>query len=163
MRMNRYRILLIAAGLLPLAWGLFGIATTVPPAQILGLVVWLAGSVVLHDGFLVPLMLIIGASTVLLTRRLSRAGRYLIRLALLIGGTVLLVVLPLIYTAPHTGTPTALTLPYGRNLLLFLLVLAGATTAGVLMTEYRRRRTNTAEDFPGSKAGAPSQEGPADI
>ncbi|MCZ2403595.1 hypothetical protein IV498_10475 [Paenarthrobacter sp. Z7-10] len=143
--MKKFRILLIAVGLLPLGWGLYGIAATVPPAQILGILLWLAGAVVLHDGFLVPVLLTIGAVTVLLTRRLSRAGRYLIRLALIIGGSVLLVVLPLIHTAPHTGTPTALTMPYTLNLLVFLLVLAAATAVGVLIAENRQ---------PGTKSGA---------
>ncbi|MCY0904699.1 hypothetical protein [Arthrobacter sp. H14-L1] len=141
--LRKARILLIILGLLPLAWGIYGIATRVPPGQIVGIIVWLAGSVILHDGLLVPGMLILGAVTVFLARKLSRTGRYLIRLALIIGGVVLLVVLPLIYTAPRTGTPTALTLPYALNLLGFLLGLAAATTAGVVIAEHRQRKRNT--------------------
>ncbi len=103
--LGKSRILLIVLGLLPLAWGIYGIATTVPPAQIVGILVWLAGSVVLHNGLFVPVVLITGAITGFLTRKLSRAGRYLIPFALIIGGVVLLVVLPLIYTAPTPGRP----------------------------------------------------------
>ncbi len=62
---------------------------------------WLAGRVLLYDGLFVPGLLITG----ILTRKRSRAG-YLIPFALIIGGAVLLVVLPLIYTAPTPERPT---------------------------------------------------------
>ncbi|MDQ6754275.1 MAG: hypothetical protein M3017_12940 [Actinomycetota bacterium] len=138
--MKTFQKVLVAVGVLPLAWGVYGIATTVPPAQIAGIIVWLAGSLVFHDGLLVPVLLIVGAVAVFLTRKLSRAGRYLVRLALIIGAVVLLVVLPLIYTAPRTGTPTALAMPYALNLGIFLLVLAAATAAGVGIAQHRRRK-----------------------
>ncbi len=155
--LKKSRILLISLGLLPLAWGIYGIATTVPPAQIVGIMVWLAGSVVLHDALFVPALLIMGAITVFLTRKLSRAGRYLIRLALSIAGVVLLVVLPLIDAARHTGTPPALTMPYALNLLGFLLVLAAATSAGVVIAEHRQHRRNdtTSQTAAGRPQAAP--------
>ena len=60
------RIGLGVAGIGVIGYGLLGLPTQLGPAQLLGLLTWLAAAVLLHDGVLVPVSTLAGAG---LTRR----------------------------------------------------------------------------------------------
>ncbi|MEV6329115.1 hypothetical protein [Streptomyces sp. NPDC051909] len=97
----------------------------------LGVLVWLAGALVLHDGVLAPLVFGVGLLLV------GRRQRGLWRGALLVAGSVVLVALPLLVRPGAPPNPSALPLPYGRNL---AIVLAGvAASAGALYLVRRGR------------------------
>ncbi|MEX0171098.1 hypothetical protein [Streptomyces sp. LMG1-1-1.1] len=97
----------------------------------LGVLVWLAGALVLHDGILAPLVLGVGLLLV------GRSRRGLLRGASVVAGSVLLVTLPLLVRPGAPANPSVLPLPYGRNLAIVLAAVAVVT--GVLYLVRRRR------------------------
>ncbi|XEC33102.1 hypothetical protein JAO84_33665 [Streptomyces fradiae] len=97
----------------------------------LGVLVWLAGALVLHDGILAPLVFGVGLLLV------GRRQRGLWRGALLVAGCVILIALPLLVRPGAPPNPSALPLPYGRNL---ALVLAGVAVAAGVVHLVRRWR-----------------------
>ncbi|MBT2441992.1 hypothetical protein J7E93_18150 [Streptomyces sp. ISL-36] len=113
--------------------------------------VWLVGALVLHDGVLAPLVLAVGF--------LVAAGpaRGVMRGALVVAGSLVLVTLPLLLRPGPPPNPSALPLPYGRNLLLVLGVVALVAASVVLV---RRRRRGP--DGPASAVGAGSRRPPGD-
>ncbi|MEV8452991.1 hypothetical protein AB0467_10255 [Streptomyces sp. NPDC052095] len=96
-----------------------------------GVVAWLAGAVVLHDGLIAPLVLACG----LLVAGWRQRGLW--RGAFVVAGCVTLVTLPALLRPGRPLTSSALPLPYGRNLLL--VVAAVAAVAGAVAFVRRRR------------------------
>ncbi|MFI8766725.1 hypothetical protein ACIGN6_17670 [Streptomyces sp. NPDC053792] len=96
-----------------------------------GVLVWLAGALVLHDGILAPLVLAVGLLFV------GRSRRGLLRAASVVAGSVILVTLPLLVRPGEPPNPSALPLPYGRNLAIVLAAVA--VVAGALYLVRRRR------------------------
>ncbi|WP_426368168.1 hypothetical protein [Streptomyces sp. E-08] len=97
--------------------------------------VWLAGALVLHDGVLAPLVLAVGLLVA------AVPGRRVVRGALIVCGVLVLVTLPLLLRPGAPPNPSALPLPYARNLLVVLaLVTAAAVALAVLPRLWRRAR-----------------------
>ncbi|MFI0352972.1 hypothetical protein [Actinomadura sp. 9N407] len=116
------RITAYTAGGVLIAIGLWGIltATDSNPA---GWALWFGGAAVVHDAVLVPCVLLIGA----LTTRLPLSYRRRVQAALMVGGVVTLVALPLaLGLGRRADNASLLPLPYGRNLLLVLVLIAVA-------------------------------------
>ncbi|MFF1506474.1 hypothetical protein [Streptomyces sp. NPDC058326] len=124
LRMVRHAVGGLGVGLICL--GAWLVAAEPAPGDVL---VWLAGSLVLHDGVLAPLVL---AGGLLIA---GRPGRRLWRGALVIAGSVVLVTLPLLVRPGPPPNPSALPLPYGRNL---VIVLAAVAVGAVLPRLVRR-------------------------
>lgn len=97
-----------------------------------GVLLWLAGAVVLHDGIIAPLVLAVGLMVV------GRRQRGVLRGALVVAGSLILVTLPLLLRPGAAPNPSALPLPYARNLVIVLAVVAAVAGALILV---RRRRT----------------------
>ncbi|WP_030689319.1 hypothetical protein [Streptomyces globisporus] len=106
----------------------------------LGVSVWLAGALVLHDGILAPLVLAVGLLLV------GRRRRGPLRGALLVAGSVVLVTLPLLVRPGAPPNPSALPLPYGRNLAIVLVSVAVVTGVPVAVRRWRERRQGRAAD-----------------
>ncbi|WUI03245.1 hypothetical protein OHR68_16015 [Spirillospora sp. NBC_00431] len=124
------------AGLALIAVGVRGIVVHVDAAAWLG---WFAGAAILHDGVLVPVVLVAG----LATGRLPAAYRRVVRAALVIAGCVTAVALPLVLGyGRRADEPSRLPLPYGRNLAIVLAVIAAAAavTAAIRALTTRRAR-----------------------
>ncbi|MBW5480491.1 hypothetical protein [Streptomyces bambusae] len=100
----------------------------------LGVLVWLAGALVLHDGILAPSVLAVGLLLV------GRRRRGVWRGALLVAGSVVLLTLPLLVRPGAPPNPSALPLPYGRNLAIVLAALAAVTAALIAVRRWRARR-----------------------
>src|SRR4051812_32541804 len=83
-----------------------------------GVVLWLAGAVVLHDGVIAPLVLGVG----FLVGGLKHRG--LVRGALLAGGCLTLVALPVLLRPLPTANSSVLPLDYVRGLLISLAAVA---------------------------------------
>ncbi|WP_234332623.1 hypothetical protein [Streptomyces sp. NRRL S-87] len=122
-----------ALGLLLIGFGAWNLAAQPDPYAVL---VWLAGALVLHDGLLAPLVLAVGLLVAAVPARRAVRG------ALVTGGALVLITLPLLLRPGAAPNPSALPLPYARNLVLVLAVVAVLTTATarVGLTHRRRRR-----------------------
>ncbi|MFF3603754.1 hypothetical protein [Streptomyces sp. NPDC002463] len=129
--MRTVSVLRYGLGMLGVALVGLGAWLVVDQPDPLGVFVWLAGALVLHDGILAPLVLAVGLLLV------GRRRRGLLRGALLVAGSVVLVALPLLVRPGAPPNPSALPLPYGRNLAIVLAAVTVVT--GVLIAGQRRR------------------------
>lgn len=91
----RTRVVLAGAGLLLGLFGVFRLLTQVPLSDLMFLALWLVGALIVHDAILSPAILGLGTIT---ARVPPRARRYL-QGALIAGGAVTVIALPMIYRA----------------------------------------------------------------
>ncbi|MFJ7065922.1 hypothetical protein [Streptomyces sp. NPDC101115] len=124
----RYGVGALGLGLIGL--GAWLVAVGPDPA---GVGVWLVGALVLHDGILAPLVVAVGLLLV------GRPERGLLRAALVVAGSVVLVTLPLLVRPGEPPNPSALPLPYARNLAIVLGAVAVVTGALYLRRRGRAR------------------------
>ncbi|MDL4821763.1 hypothetical protein [Actinomadura opuntiae] len=134
-----------AAGLALIGFGLRGVVADVP---VRGWATWFVGAAVLHDGVLVPAVLVAGV----VTGWIPVAYRRVLRGALLVAACVTAVALPLVLGyGRRPDVPSQLPLPYGRNLAIVVGAIGSVAVAvlAVQMVTGRRRR-----DGAGSADGA---------
>ncbi|MEO6585284.1 MAG: hypothetical protein ABIN90_03165 [Knoellia sp.] len=137
--MRRWRYALVAAGVLLLAYGGVRLVAEVP-GDLPGLVLWMVGIVVIHDGLLSPLVVGVGW---LLARTVPPSGRRHLQAALVVGGLITIIAIPLI--ARQGTQPPAKTLlvqNYGANLAILLGLVAALNLAAYLVTTARDRHLN---------------------
>ncbi|WP_062348313.1 hypothetical protein [Herbidospora yilanensis] len=126
--MRALRLSLGAAGVALVGVGLFFL---LPLPGLLGVVVWFAGAVALHDVLIGPIVL---ATGVLVARLPDRA---VVRGALITMGGLVLITVPALLRPGPSPNPTVLVQPYGRNL---LICLAAVAVVAVVLVLLRRRR-----------------------
>lgn len=132
-----------ALGAALVAVGLGGLLAHAADTRPLGWLAWFAGVVIAHDFVLVPAVLALAA---LLTRVPVRY-RTPARAAAVIGGILALVSLPLVLGfGRSSANPSQLPLPYGRNLLIVLSVIAIAGGAVIGRRAWSARARRTAGD-----------------
>ncbi|MFI1714689.1 hypothetical protein [Streptomyces litmocidini] len=136
--MRTVSVLRYGLGVLGVALVGLGAWLVVDQPDPLGVFVWLAGALVLHDGILAPLVLAVG---LLLA---GRRRRGLLRGALLVAGSVVLVTLPLLVRPGAPPNPSALPLPYGRNLAIVLVAVTVVTGLLIVVQRWRERRQGRA-------------------
>jgi len=139
----RTRLALGVVGVAVAVFGGYVLLRDVAPASYLGLVIWLAAAVVLHDAVLVPLVTLLRAAAHRAGRRLPVTAIRLAEAGFLVAGSITVLVLPEIY-AQHLGNlnPTVLPGSYARSLVLTWLVVAVATALAMAAVTLRvRRRT----------------------
>ncbi|WTS92435.1 hypothetical protein OG904_02675 [Streptomyces sp. NBC_00096] len=129
--MKGVRWVLGCAGLLLIAIGGRLLSVLPDPA---GVLVWLGGALVLHDGVIAPLVLAAGLAVA------AGPARGPVRGALLTAGALVLVTLPLLLRPGAPPNPSALPLPYGRNLAVVLAAVAVAAGVVALVGRWRRQR-----------------------
>jgi len=137
--MRRWRQALVAAGVLLLLYGGVRLVAGVPEA-LPGLALWMVGIVVIHDGLLSPLIVGVGW---LLARTVPPGGRRYLQAALVVGGLITIIAIPLI-TRQGTQPPAkALLLQnYGANLAILLGLVAALNLAAYLVTAARERHSD---------------------
>ena len=147
---SRIRIVIGTAGVLLLAFGVFRLGTEVPVPDLLGLALWLGAAVVIHDAVLSPG--VIGAGRLL--RRIPARARTYVQGALIAGGLVTVVAIPLIYRADSQPDAKALLEQDFRGNLALLLALVGV----VALLAYLRRvaHERSAAGPAGAMPGRPS-------
>ena len=136
------RVVLGGLGVLVLLVGVWKVLHAVQPQNYLWLVLWLAGAVVLHDGVLDPLLVLLRSASHRGLRRLPDAAVSVVKGGFVLGGLLVLVVVPMIY-AQHLGpaNPTILPGPYAARLVVSLIVIAVFTVLAAVLVVLRARRS----------------------
>jgi hypothetical protein len=141
----RWRVALVAVGLLLLLVGGVTLLNDVNPKRYIGIATWFVGALIIHDG-------IIAFAVVGVNVALRRAGRrvplpvlLILQGAIVVGAIIALIVFPEIAKQSiGTGNTTLLPLDYARNLILFYVALAVVTAVGIVVylrvTARRRSR-----------------------
>jgi hypothetical protein len=120
----RTRIALIAAGVLVMAYAAGG-ALADPDLDPGGVLLFLAAVLIAHDVVWMPAVLGAGAAV---THLVPERHRTAARIAAICATAVTVVAFPLVLgVGRQVDNPSALPLPYGRNLAVVLLLIAGAT------------------------------------
>jgi hypothetical protein len=127
------RVALVGVGALLLGVAAYALVTGVPARQWGGILLWLAGAVVLHDAVFAPLVLIGTRLLRRLGRRTSWLGIAVVQVALVIGAALTAVAFPGI-RAQQLGArnPSVLVFDYGLQIALAWAAL-GLLTALVLL------------------------------
>ncbi len=134
--MRRWRYALVAAGVLLLLYGGVRLVVEVPES-LPGLVLWMVGTVVIHDGLLAPLVVGVGW---LLARTVPPRSRRYVQAALVVGGLITVIAIPLIARRGTQPPAKALLLQnYGANLAILLGLVAALNLAAYLVTAARDR------------------------
>jgi hypothetical protein len=145
------RTTLIVAGALTMAYAAGG-ALADPEVALTGVLLFLAGVLIAHDAVWMPVVLVAAAA---LNRIVPPRHRAAARIAAITAAAVTVVALPLVLGFGRPAdNPSALPLPYGRNLAVVLLVIAGST---VLTRLWRRRSPGRKE----TERPAAADAGPA--
>ncbi|MFJ8164864.1 hypothetical protein ACIRBY_28615 [Streptomyces sp. NPDC096136] len=97
--------------------------------------VWLGGAVVVHDGFVAPLVIAIGALAAAAGPPLRGAARA----ALIVAGSLTVIALPPLLRPGGVANPTVLPLDYLRNWLLAMAAVALFTAVHAAARALRRR------------------------
>ncbi|MFI5864024.1 hypothetical protein [Streptomyces sp. NPDC051546] len=109
-------------GLVLAGWGGWLLLQQPEPWRIAG---WLGGTVVVHDGFVAPLVIVVAALVAALGPRLSGVPRA----ALIVAGSLTAIALPPLLRPGGAANPTVLPLDYLRNWLVVLAAVALLTAA----------------------------------
>lgn len=129
---RRWRVGLVAAGVALLALGALVLVNDVSPSRYLGIAIWFAGALIIHDGVIA--LGIFGASLVLrrASKRIPFGVLAILQGAVVVGAVMALVVFPeIIKKGIGSANATILPLEYGPNLLAFYGVLAVVTAVAV--------------------------------
>ena len=137
--MRRWRYALFAAGVLLLLYGGVRLVAEVP-AALPGLALWMVGIAVIHDGLLSPVVVGVGW---LLARTVPPSGRRYLQAALVVGGLITIITIPLIARRGTQPPAKALLLQnYGANLAILLGLVAALNLAAYLVTAARDRHSD---------------------
>jgi hypothetical protein len=133
--MNRWRLALLATGVLAMLYAAVGAVADLG-GKLGGVLIFLIAVLVAHDGVWLPLVLLGGA---LLNRIVPARHRAPVRVAAIVVAALGLAALPLALGLGRTAdNPSALPLDYGRNLALVLLGVVVTTGVALL-----RRKDST--------------------
>ena len=114
-----------------------GLPTQLGPKQLIGLLVWMAVAVLLHDGVIVPLSTLAGARPTRVGSRLDPLSAAVLRGALLLGAVVTLVAVILLKAQPWARGATVLEADYAAHLGWFWAVLALGSTLAIGVLELK--------------------------
>lgn len=137
--MRRWRYALVAAGVLLLLYGGVRLVVEVPES-LPGLVLWMVGIVIVHDGLLAPLVVGVGW---LLARTVPPRGRRYVQAALVVGGLITIIAISLIARRGTQPPAKALLLQnYGANLAILLALVVALNLVTYLVTAARDRHSD---------------------
>jgi len=145
----KIRTMLVVAGVLTMGYAVGG-ALADPDLEAGGVLLFLAGVLVGHD---VVWMLAVLAGGAVITRLVPQRHRPAARVAAISATALTFVAFPLVLGIGRTAdNPSALPLPYGRNLAAVLLVIVAAT---LLTCLWRTRRGQGRKDSEMPGEGSP--------
>jgi hypothetical protein len=122
-----------------LGFGAFTLVTTLRFDQLLGLAVWLAGAVVVHDAVFAPLTAVVSGILERGGRRLPQAASLCLRLGFAVGVVLSLLAVPAIYAQSRgQANPTILTADYALRLgIVWVVVLVAVALITVVLITTR--------------------------
>ncbi|GIE91000.1 hypothetical protein [Actinoplanes regularis] len=134
----RTRVALITAGVLIMGYATAG-SLTDPDLDPAGVLLFAVAVLVGHDVLWMTAVLATGAG---ITRLVPRQHRPAVRVASISAAAITFVAFPLVVgDGRPADNPSALPLPYGRNLVFVLLIVSGVTLLTCLCRARRRRPT----------------------
>ena len=135
---SRIRVVIGTAGVLLATFGFFRLVTEIPVRNLLGLALWLGAALILHDAVLSPGIVGVGR----LLRRIPARARTYVQGALIAGGLVTVIALPMIYRAGTQPRAKAiLDQDFRANLAILLAVISLAAVVAYLRRVARVRST----------------------
>ena len=147
---RRWQIGLIVLGLAFFVVGGITLLNDVNPKRYLGIAIWFAGALVIHDGIIS--FVVFGANIVM--RKTGGRLRVPLPAILIVQGALVLAAIMTLIVVPAalkksigTANPTLLPLDYGLHLLVFygvLAVVTAAALAGYALLRRRRPRARVA-------------------
>jgi energy-coupling factor transporter transmembrane protein EcfT len=141
--MTAVRRVLVAIGAITIGYAVLSTFTD-PDVKLLGVLIFLAAVLVLHDGILLPITIGVGV----LFGRLPLPARVPVRVAALISLPITIVALPLVLGYGRSpDNPSILPLHYGRGLLVTLAVIWVPTVVITAIRLRRHRRTGISEEI----------------
>ncbi|WP_070196185.1 hypothetical protein [Streptomyces oceani] len=123
---------------------------------------WLAGAVAVHDGLLVPSVLLVGLGLRMPRRRLPGYAFGVLRGGLVVAGSLTLLALPLVIREGQGRNPSVLPLDYADNwaalvagtaVVTLVLLLGGGVRARVRGRTSGRAPRATGAEGPGRRSG----------
>ncbi|MBT2519877.1 hypothetical protein [Arthrobacter sp. ISL-28] len=140
--MTAGRAVLGLAGAGLIWYGLLGLPSQLGPAQLVGLLTWMAVAVLLHDGVIVPLSTLAGAALTRTGSRLRPASAGILRGTLMTGAAVSLIAGILMKAQSEARSISALEGDYAGNIFGFWAGLAFVAAASIYAVE-RTGRTRS--------------------
>ena len=133
-RQRIWRRALVAGGLGIMAVGGLVLLLDVRPAAYLGILVWFAGAIIVHDGIIGPVVFGVAVLMRKTRRRIPIVVIAIVQVAIVVAAIMAAIVLPEAYRKQAgTANPTILPLDYLPNLGAFYAALALVTTAVVVV------------------------------
>ena len=144
---RRWQIALIAVGLALFVVGGITLLNDVNPKRYLGIAIWFAGALVIHDGIIS--FVVFGANIALRKTggrlRVPLPAILIVQGALVIAAIMTLIVVPAaLKKSIGAANPTLLPLDYGLHLVVFYGVVAVVTAAALGVYAVLRRRSRRA-------------------
>ena len=134
------RGVLIALGIALIGLGGWVLTDTVNPNRYGGLLLWLVGSVVVHDAVLAPVVAVVSLVVRRTGRRVRPAVLWIVQGAVVVGAIFSLIVVPeIVAKAKGPKNDTVLPFDYGLRLAVLWLVIA-AVAAGLVALYLARSR-----------------------
>ena len=148
--LRRWRIGLVAAGVLSLIVGGLVLLADVAPSNYVGLAVWFLGALIIHDGIAAAGVVAVQIAFRKVGRRIPFVVIAILQGAIVLGAVMALIVFPQIYkSAIGANNTSVVPLDYGGNLVVFYLVLGVLTAlavAGYLFARRQKSRSSSRHD-----------------
>ncbi len=140
--MKAARIAFATSGILLGLFGAVQLLTQVPISSLVALALWMVALVVVHDGVLSPVVVGVGS----LSRRVPARARRYVQGALVAGGLITVVALPLIGRSRNSTEPSVKALlqqDFGVNLAVLLGIVGAVSLALYAIRVARDQRADT--------------------
>ncbi len=135
---SRIRLVIGAVGGLVAMFGVARLVSETPGSHLLVLAVWLVGALVLHDTVLSPMIISIGA----VLRRVPARARSYVQGALVAGGIVTIIAIPLMYRAgSQPDVKAILDQNFPANLTVLLALITVIAVLSYLLRVLREYQT----------------------
>jgi hypothetical protein len=140
------RALLVVLGVALIGLGGYVLTETVSPTRYTGLLVWLIGSVIVHDAIIAPLVVVAALAVRRTGRRVPAAVIALVQSAVVVGVVMSMIVVPeIVAKAKGPKNETVLPFDYAGRLGVMWLVIVLLTALAVVVYLVRTRRQKARE------------------
>ncbi|KQR66449.1 hypothetical protein [Frigoribacterium sp. Leaf172] len=140
------RALLVVFGIALIGLGGYVLTETVSPTRYGGLLVWLLGSVIVHDAIIAPLVVVAALAVRRTGRRVPGVVVALVQSAVVVGVVMTMIVVPeIVAQAKGPKNDTVLPFDYAGRLSVMWLVIVVLTALAVVAYLVRTRRQKSRE------------------